>query len=99
METSQCLDNKPGILNKGKRIDYVLQEAPIESFNEYLFAVVSHLCYWYVYDIYLFIKIMDFHTIYIFHFEIAITCSYFQKMLKKINKKLSTELIKININH
>ena len=27
-------------------IDYVLQEAPLESFNEYVFAVTSHLCYW-----------------------------------------------------
>lgn len=46
--TSEYLNNKPGILNKGNRIDCVLQEAPIESFNEYLFAVGSHLCYWYV---------------------------------------------------
>ncbi|KAJ8339471.1 hypothetical protein SKAU_G00362570 [Synaphobranchus kaupii] len=35
-----------GMLNGGRRIDYVLQEAPIESFNEYLFALHSHLCYW-----------------------------------------------------
>jgi hypothetical protein len=28
------------------RIDHVLQEAPLESFNEYLFALASHLCYW-----------------------------------------------------
>ena len=27
-------------------MDYVLQEAPMESFNEYLFALASHLCYW-----------------------------------------------------
>ena len=33
-------------LNEGKRIDYVLQEAPYESFNEYVFALGSHLCYW-----------------------------------------------------
>ena len=33
-------------LNGGKRIDYVLQEAPYESFNEYVFALGSHLCYW-----------------------------------------------------
>uniref|UniRef100_A0A673LRC2 SEC23-interacting protein-like n=1 Tax=Sinocyclocheilus rhinocerous TaxID=307959 RepID=A0A673LRC2_9TELE len=39
---------KVGMLNGGKRIDYVLQEKPIESFNEYLFALQSHLCYWYV---------------------------------------------------
>ena len=37
---------KIGMLNGGKRIDYVLQEKPIESFNEYLFALQSHLCYW-----------------------------------------------------
>lgn len=35
-----------GMLNGGQRIDYVLQEKPIESFNEYLFALQSHLCYW-----------------------------------------------------
>lgn len=38
---------KIGMLNGGNRIDYVLQEKPIESFNEYLFALQSHLCYWY----------------------------------------------------
>ncbi|KAM6916500.1 SEC23-interacting protein [Xenentodon cancila] len=37
---------KIGMLNGGNRIDYVLQEKPIESFNEYLFALQSHLCYW-----------------------------------------------------
>ncbi|XP_069755957.1 SEC23-interacting protein-like isoform X2 [Narcine bancroftii] len=36
---------KIGMLNGGHRIDYVLQEKPIESFNEYLFALQSHLCY------------------------------------------------------
>lgn len=35
-----------GVLNEGKRIDYVLQEAPLEFFNEYLFALTSHVCYW-----------------------------------------------------
>ncbi|XP_054904789.1 phospholipase DDHD2 isoform X2 [Poeciliopsis prolifica] len=35
-----------GMLNGGRRIDCVLQEKPIESFNEYLFAIQSHLCYW-----------------------------------------------------
>uniref|UniRef100_A0A2K6SCS3 DDHD domain-containing protein n=1 Tax=Saimiri boliviensis boliviensis TaxID=39432 RepID=A0A2K6SCS3_SAIBB len=34
-----------GMLNGGQRIDYVLQEKPIESFNEYLFALQSHLCW------------------------------------------------------
>lgn len=35
-----------GQLNDGHRIDYVLQERPIESFNDYLFALSSHGCYW-----------------------------------------------------
>ncbi|KAF4521134.1 hypothetical protein B566_EDAN011951 [Ephemera danica] len=35
-----------GKLNSGRRVDYVLQEAPLESFNEYLFALGSHVCYW-----------------------------------------------------
>lgn len=35
-----------GRLNKSKRIDYVLQEAPLEFFNEYIFALTSHVCYW-----------------------------------------------------
>ena len=35
-----------GKLNGGNRIDYVLQEAPLESFNEYLFALTSHVVYW-----------------------------------------------------
>ncbi|KAJ8923521.1 hypothetical protein NQ315_010099 [Exocentrus adspersus] len=33
-------------LNKGRRIDYVLQEAPFEFINEYIFALTSHVCYW-----------------------------------------------------
>lgn len=37
---------KMGKINGGRRIDYVLQESPIESFNEYLFALASHACYW-----------------------------------------------------
>lgn len=35
-----------GKLNNSRRIDYVLQEAPLEFFNEYLFALTSHVCYW-----------------------------------------------------
>ena len=35
-----------GKLNKGRRIDFVLQEAPYESFNDYVFALASHACYW-----------------------------------------------------
>lgn len=40
------LDENCGRLNGGRRIDYVLQEAPLEFFNEYLFALTSHMCYW-----------------------------------------------------
>eukprot|EP00092_Neocalanus_flemingeri_P040429 GFUD01044030.1.p1 GENE.GFUD01044030.1~~GFUD01044030.1.p1 ORF type:complete len:1043 (-),score=301.73 GFUD01044030.1:134-3262(-) len=36
----------PAKMNEGRRVDYVLQEAPLESFNEYVFALASHLCYW-----------------------------------------------------
>ncbi|XP_043218862.1 phospholipase DDHD2-like isoform X3 [Amphibalanus amphitrite] len=35
-----------GSLNGGRRVDYVLQERPFESLNEYVFAFQSHLCYW-----------------------------------------------------
>jgi len=35
-----------GLLNQGRRFDYVLQEAPLEFFNEYLFALASHVVYW-----------------------------------------------------
>ncbi|XP_028159172.1 uncharacterized protein LOC114351976 isoform X2 [Ostrinia furnacalis] len=35
-----------GRLNAGRRVDYVLQEAPFEMINEYLFAMSSHVCYW-----------------------------------------------------
>lgn len=41
-ETDQPL----GLLNQLRRVDYVLQEAPLEFFNEYLFALTSHVCYW-----------------------------------------------------
>lgn len=37
-----------GKMNGGRRIDYVLQESPLEIINEYLFALTSHVCYWYV---------------------------------------------------
>ncbi|CAG0889001.1 unnamed protein product [Cyprideis torosa] len=33
-------------LNNGRRVDHVLQETPLESFNEYLFALSAHVCYW-----------------------------------------------------
>uniref|UniRef100_A0A7M4DZ66 DDHD domain containing 2 n=1 Tax=Crocodylus porosus TaxID=8502 RepID=A0A7M4DZ66_CROPO len=52
-ESQNCSDGQTeaspinvGMLNGGHRIDYVLQEKPIESFNEYLFALQGHLCYW-----------------------------------------------------
>ncbi|XP_053319019.1 phospholipase DDHD2 [Spea bombifrons] len=50
-EAPACVKEDPpqidvGMLNGGHRFDYVLQEKPIESFNEYLFALQSHLCYW-----------------------------------------------------
>ncbi|KPJ00503.1 Phospholipase DDHD2 [Papilio xuthus] len=35
-----------GKLNDGCRVDYVLQEAPFEMINEYLFAMSSHVGYW-----------------------------------------------------
>lgn len=39
-------DVRIGQLNGGRRIDYVLQEAPFEYINEYIFALTSHVCYW-----------------------------------------------------
>lgn len=45
-EETEQPEIKMGMLNGGRRIDFVLQEKPIESFNEYLFAIQSHLCYW-----------------------------------------------------
>lgn len=44
-----------GCLNSGRRVDFVLQEAPLEYFNEYLFALTSHMCYWESEDTTLFI--------------------------------------------
>lgn len=44
-----------GQLNQQKRIDFVLQEAPLEFFNEYLFALASHVGYWDSADTILFI--------------------------------------------
>ena len=44
-----------GSLNQLKRLDYVLQEAPLEFFNEYLFALTAHVCYWESADTILFI--------------------------------------------
>lgn len=44
-----------GKLNQSRRLDYVLQEAPLEFFNEYLFALTAHVCYWESADTILFI--------------------------------------------
>ncbi|CAG7836848.1 unnamed protein product [Allacma fusca] len=46
LNDSVGMDIPIGQLNGGRRIDYVLQEGPLESFNEYLFALSSHVCYW-----------------------------------------------------
>lgn len=40
------LEFNSGCLNQGRRIDYVLQEAPLESLNEYVSAITSHVTYW-----------------------------------------------------
>lgn len=40
-------DQLESSLNQGRRVDYVLQERPIERLNEQLFAIGSHLGYWY----------------------------------------------------
>lgn len=45
-EEDTVTDLPVGILNNGRRIDYVLQEAPFEFINEYIFALTSHVCYW-----------------------------------------------------
>jgi len=47
MSSTQTEDDVDmGAINGGRRVDYVLQEAPFESLNEYMFAFASHLCYW-----------------------------------------------------
>lgn len=45
-ESAELDPTKIGKLNGGRRIDYVLQEKPIELFNEYIFAFTSHANYW-----------------------------------------------------
>jgi hypothetical protein len=44
-----------GSLNKGQRIDYMLQEKEIEKANEYVAALAAHSCYWLEKDLSLFI--------------------------------------------
>lgn len=45
-ENEEFDTSKIGKLNGGRRIDYVLQEKPIELFNEYIFVATSHANYW-----------------------------------------------------
>lgn len=48
-ETSSIMNEDEvviGQLNGGRRVDYVLQEKPMESLNDYIFALASHACYW-----------------------------------------------------
>uniref|UniRef100_A0A2A4K2J3 WWE domain-containing protein n=1 Tax=Heliothis virescens TaxID=7102 RepID=A0A2A4K2J3_HELVI len=45
-ESELSKPEKLGRLNNGRRVDYVLQEAPLEMINEYLFAMSSHVGYW-----------------------------------------------------
>lgn len=54
-DESMNADLALGQLNQSKRLDYVLQEAPLEFFNEYLFALTAHVCYWESADTILFI--------------------------------------------
>ncbi|KAH1022969.1 hypothetical protein HUJ04_012269, partial [Dendroctonus ponderosae] len=42
----EFIDFNMGQLNNGRRIDYVLQEAPLEIVIDYLSAISSHVCYW-----------------------------------------------------
>ncbi|XP_017486544.1 PREDICTED: SEC23-interacting protein-like [Rhagoletis zephyria] len=49
------IDFPLGKLNDSKRIDYVLQEAPLEFINEYIFAMGAHVCYWESEDTILFV--------------------------------------------
>ncbi|XP_073966305.1 uncharacterized protein isoform X2 [Choristoneura fumiferana] len=46
MQADVAVGDMLGKLNDGRRVDYVLQEAPFEMINEYLFAMSSHVCYW-----------------------------------------------------
>ncbi|VEL09233.1 unnamed protein product [Protopolystoma xenopodis] len=49
--TSGCIDAEvkhsfSSKLNQNQRIDYVLQEGPLESLSDYMFAMTSHSVYW-----------------------------------------------------
>lgn len=54
-EVEPPLTESVGILNKGRRVDYVLQESPFELFSEYISSLRSHVCYWESEDTMLFI--------------------------------------------
>ncbi|KAK2718926.1 hypothetical protein QYM36_006067 [Artemia franciscana] len=45
-EENQIEELEIGFLNEGRRIDYVLQESPLESIGEYFSALFSHFWYW-----------------------------------------------------
>ncbi|XP_015792502.1 phospholipase DDHD2-like [Tetranychus urticae] len=49
------LDHPCYKFNSTGRVDYVLQEAPIEFFNGYIFALATHTCYWQSEDTALFV--------------------------------------------
>lgn len=55
IEPERPLTESVGILNKGRRVDYVLQESPFELFSEYISSLRSHVCYWESEDTMLFI--------------------------------------------
>jgi DDHD domain len=49
------ISNQFGMLNRGMRIDYMLQESEIETANEYVAALAAHSSYWPEKDLSLFI--------------------------------------------
>ena len=49
-ELNRILSLDFGQLNRGRRLDYVLQERPFEIVNEYVFAITSHGYYWFSED-------------------------------------------------
>lgn len=58
VSSSEDIDNHSvvtGTLNRGHRIDYMLQEKEIENANEYVAALAAHSCYWLEKDLSLFV--------------------------------------------
>jgi hypothetical protein len=53
--SSSVADQVTGNLNRGQRIDYMLQEKEIEAANEYVAALAAHSCYWFEKDLSLFL--------------------------------------------